>query len=329
MRDHDNPFLHNNRSNKLINSTIFRVGIGLVIGGILLGGVIILINSKGSIAELPETGDEDAELEIMNIELDKIEGSENIQKLARVGREYIFYTDLEYYAYQNLLDIESLDYDSVLDYLVDESVLLQAGENEGWVELDSETFNNPFKDFSRRGQLVLEIKESFNDNYQSGTYVEIITVWFYNSELGDYAKEHGIDAAKELAKSKIDEVYSLVTEDGKSMEEAAQIIIDDSSLSQLDENYDGNAYGIRIFPYEIESIADLGGGSENLYKFLESAQEGDISEIFLERDIPRSETEELVDAYYAIYKLTVKVNEYSDMNEWVDSYKTKLKIEIL
>ncbi len=328
MSTQDNPFLHNSHSNKIIHSNLFRVLAGVIIGLAVLGGVIFFLNFQrgDDVEELPETGD-DVQLAEMDRQLDNITAADEVLKLARVGKEYIFFTDIDYYAYKNGEDVDEIEVESALEDLVNESVLLQAGESEGWIELDTVTFNNPFKDFSKRDEQISQVQDMFENRKKNGTVVEIITVWFFNGYLREYALNNGIEKAKELAYRKIEAVYKKVVDDGMSMEEASQYLVDDESLKELDLNYDGNAYGVRIYPTEIGTLEDLGGGTNNLLNFIKESYEGDVSEIFIEQDIPM-ESEETVDSYYAFYKLVSIGKGYERIEEWIREYKENLIIEI-
>lgn len=321
---------------RIFSSSLFQIVIGVFVGLVITGlGIYFITQTDGGNEEhtvLPMTGNEEVELSKLDRELEDIPGATEVEKIVRVGDEYLFVSDLSYFAYLELKRIDDLndeEEEQAIDELIDQSIMLQSGAEEGWIELTSDVFNNPFKDYTKRGNLVMDIREKYNTFRKAGTHVEIVTVWFYNGELGSYAKTNGIEAAKEMAKAKIDEVYRLVTMEGQEVEKAAQVIINDSSLSQLDENYNGNAYGLRIFPYEINSIDDVGGSSSNLYDFLKDAQEGNLSKVFLEKDTLYFQEEIFIEAYYAFYKVKYRMNSFSDINEWIDSFKQNIDIEIL
>lgn len=303
--------------------------------GVLLFAILIIIGiyyfvyreNKSDIDKLPVAGEENTELERITKDLNYFPGANNAVKLARIDKEFIFYEDLYYYAILQNKEVKDLDYQKSLNELIAQSILLQAGESEGWIELSSEIFNNPFKDFSLRGQKVIEVREKFRSEVEIGTVVEIITVWFYNGELRSYALNYGIEAAQEKASEKISEVYKAVTDNNQSMEEAASLIVNDVFFEELDVNYKGNAYGVRIFPYRIENIKDVDESSENLFNFLKVANEGEVSQIYLEKN-KLFDSEDFVDAYYVFYKVKSKRMSVSSIEEWIENIKKDIKIEI-
>lgn len=309
-----------------INAKYIKWGLLLTIAiliNIVLGYVIYKAYKA---TKLPQTGEEDAELAEMNSQLENIEGVDEIEKIARVGKEYLFTTDLEYYAYLHMKEVGEINREEVISELITYSVMLQLGEDEGWIELTQETFNNPFKDNNARDELIDEVREAYDENYKSGTYVEFVSVWFNNAGLGPYAEEHGVEAAKSLAKQKIDAVYAQVVDEGKSIEEAAQLLINDESLAELDINYKGNAYELLELQYEIVQNSESAALRESMYNFLLSAQEGDISEIFLEKQSDLDKNS--FDAYYTFYRLKSRRQNYDWVYEWAEAKKSDFTIEI-
>jgi hypothetical protein len=316
-------------------SLLFPLGLTLI-GLLLLAVVFFIVKNAKKITETenPEgiSPEEQQLVAQMDKELRSVNGASDVKKIARVGREYLFESDLYYYAYTTSQSIENINKDEAVDYLVNDSVLLQAAEKEGWIELSSEIFNNPFKDYQKRAELKQQIFSHFEEN-KGNTSVEVISVWFYNMEPGDLAKQQGIEKAKELAKSKIDGVYALVKEQGKSMEEASTQLIGDTSLLQLDKSYQSNAYALFEFAYntsdenELKSILGINSAAEGLIQFLKGAHEGDVSEIYLEKDTP-SGNEDIREAYYAFYKILKKKEGKTDMYEFIRSYKGEMFIEI-
>jgi hypothetical protein len=307
-----------------INAKYLKWGLLLVIAlviSIILGYVIY----KAYKSSKPHK-EEDTELAEMDNQLENIEGADMSDKIARVGKEYLFTTDLEYYAYLRLKKLDEINREEAINESITYSVMLQLGEDEGWIELTQEIFNNPFKDNNARGDLINEVREAYDENYKSGTYVEFVSVWFNNAGLGPYAEEHGVEAAKSLAKEKIDAVYAQVVNEGKSMEEAVQLLVNDESLVELDVNYKGNAYELLWLEYEIVQNSDTAALRDSMYNFLLSATEGDVSEIFLEAQIDiNGDTEEL---YYTFYRLKLRRQSFDTVYDWANEKRKDLKVEI-
>lgn len=264
--------------------------------------------------------------ELSNAELDSelqsIPGAIEIKKIARVGNEYLFITDLDYYARGSLSAVEEIDRDAAIDALARDSIILQAGKEEGWIELDSEVFHNPFKDFIKRGELIMKVEENFDSIKKEQTIVEMIAVWFLNVSPGELAQTQGMEAAKSFAKEKVDNAYHLVKEEGKTMQEVGEMLANDESLAQLDKNYENNAYGEMLLPYEISEDFQ----SEILKSFIESANEGEVSQIYLETG--KTEEGEEVEIRYVFYKLKSRQEGFEDFVNWIDDFKKGVTIDI-
>ncbi len=86
------------------------------------------------------------------------------QILATVGAEKIYGGDLEY-EYRQYPDLRGkTDPAVMLDKLINDSIILQAGAKEGKITLDAYIFNNPEKDYSRRLQKVDSVRTSFGSD---------------------------------------------------------------------------------------------------------------------------------------------------------------------
>ncbi len=329
----EDPYFGTQERNFIKNNAVY-ISAGIFLGGIVLVGFIYFFNFRreDTVEELPTTGDDsDTELIRMNNELENIEQADEIQKIARVGAEYLFYTDLENYAYLTLNEIDELDYDQVVDELINKSIVLQLGETEGWIELETNVFNNPFKDFDTRNELYLEVSDKFSSELKGGTRVEQVIVWFYNMVPGELAEVEGIEAAKSMAYTKINEVYEKVKSGEMSMQEAGEHLQQDTSLAVLDEGYVDNVYMEELLPYEINNITDNRDDTEFGYKclvnFLQSAEAGDLSEICLEEDKPCA-IYDVVEAYYAFYKVKSKNEGFDTAMDWAEYNKDNFTIEV-
>lgn len=318
---------------RFFSSSLFQIVIGVFVGLVITGIGIYFITQTNKINEelevIPLTGHEDVDLSMLDKELEDIPGATEVEKIARVGKEYLFLNDLDYYAYLHKKKIDELDRTEAIDSLVDISAMLQSGEEEGWIELTSETFNNPYKDHTKRAELLEEVGEKIEEKEENeGTIVETVTVWFWNMFQQELAKREGLDVAKAFAQEKIENVYLLVKNGTKTMEEAGEILKSDTSLDQLDKAYDSNAYGVEVYPYIIESVDDVKISSfspEEFYQFIKDAEVGDLSEIILEKDSP--DGERVVDSYYAFYKVQSKDKESFEFESWLSAFKESLEVE--
>jgi len=298
--------------------TIIIVGLGTFIGLYWYKFSRLPWEPKESV----DTGKAVSDISEMDATLISIPGASEVEKVARVGDEYLFITDLEYYANLRLMTLEEIDRSNVIEELIDESIMLQSGEQEGWIELDLEVFNNPFKNFDKRRSLMVEVEDKFNYYKRDQLIIEQVAVFVWNVEMGELARTEGMDVARSFAKEKIDNVYRLVTEEGKTMKEAGEILANDTSLLQLDENYKGNAYGEILLSEERDLVPE----ESDLGSFLSTAKEGDISSVYLERI--KTDTGEEIDVRYVFYKLKSKQTGFEDVSDWIKDCSKSVPIDI-
>jgi hypothetical protein len=245
----------------------------------------------------------------MDSQLEEIPFATEVEKIARVGDEYLFTTDLADYAVSEGSSVAEIDSDTAIDELINESVLLQAGENEGWIELSSEVFHNPFKDYSKREELLLTVEERFEQDKKELIVIESVCIFIHNQEYGELAQ-------------KIENVYYKVKNEGVDMKTAGEILANDESLAQLDSEYVQNAYSEDYLSWNfVEGL----GVEDEMYLFLQNANVGDVSEIILEK-LPGGPNKGL-EIRYVFHKLETKVDGFKSIVEWIDGFKEGLIIE--
>lgn len=158
--------------------------------------------------------------------------------IATVGSENIYGEDLKRKKAITAQETLSPEMEaSLLDRLIDESIILQAGEEKGYIKLSESVFNSPIKDQEARQKLITEVTKKVNDasSYKKGAFVSI---WFMNFEPGPI----GYDAGKQVALEKITELHSAVSSGSMTIKQAGETIRNDSTLQQLDSSYKANAY---------------------------------------------------------------------------------------
>ncbi|MFC1780098.1 hypothetical protein ACFLY9_00165 [Patescibacteria group bacterium] len=332
MESKDDIFLQNKSKKKKFSPTLPQLLVGIFLGFTIVGTLIFYIsNNQKRDASLPATGEENSDKLLADEQLEDIEGSSYFEKMALVGKEYLFIKDLESYALMNLKTIEEIDREKAINDLVGQSVMLQIGESEGWIDLSSDVFNNPFKNMIERSELLVDLSEDYETKYREGIYIEILNVWFYNIEPGEYANKNGLEAAKQLANAKIQSAYNFVQNKNYTLEEAAGELLKDSEMGELNPSYETTTYFDTIYPYEINSVDDLRDGHvfgmDGLFDFLQNAEVGDVSEIYLEKDNPGGDGP-VIDAYYSFYKLNSKKEGFATIDEFIEGNKDNFIIEI-
>ncbi|KKS97655.1 MAG: hypothetical protein UV73_C0006G0009 [Candidatus Gottesmanbacteria bacterium GW2011_GWA2_43_14] len=212
--------------------------------------------------------------------------------VATVGQERIFQKDLDseisLYPPQYSPDIRKI----LIDKISEDSTLLQKAAKEGDVVLDETVFDTVDKDYSKRLELVKEVKGIF-DSRQNSLSGTIISIWFYNEKIGPLGYEKG----KQLAFQKIDALQRNVKNGNLTLEEAVDIIKNDRELEQIDKSYKSNA-SFRFDVREGQKISLDPGFDSQLWQL----SDGDVSDVFLAKDIPEYDAP-AVDAVYMFARI--------------------------
>jgi len=215
--------------------------------------------------------------------------------VATVGEERIFQKDVDsellFYPPQYNPDVRK----SLIEKISSDSNLLQKAAGEGVISLDETVYNSPDKDYQKRLSLVKEVKGIFDSRLSrlSGT---IVSIWFYNEKIGPL----GYQKSKEMAYGKIDALQRNVKKGTITMEEAIDIIKQDSELEQIDTSYESNA-SFRFDVREGEKISLDPGFDSNIWKL----PEGEISDVYLVKDTPNVNSPP-IDAVFMFAKIEDK-----------------------
>lgn len=240
--------------------------------------------------------------------------------IATVGAEKIYGEDLKYKKSQvpeNLLSPE--DEAELLQRLIDESIILQAGAEADYIELDGSTFNTPIKNQRQRQILITEVTDMVNQNasYVKGAYVSI---WFMNNEPGPIGYEEG----KRVAQQKISQLHNSVRDGSMTIKQAGEAIRNDASLAQLDPtSYQSNAYREFDSSQESRIIFDQTFNDELL-----SLQTGEVSDVALIEDHPESDPDlPKQDAVYMFGQVTeVKTDGVLPFDQWLESQRANYEV---
>jgi hypothetical protein len=292
--------------------------------------VVMIIRKGNSGDTLPETGDPEVNAkELADEGIGMIQGAENFTKIALVGKEYIFEDDIvSYYSSQGRLDEYHGDIslaDEALEFYINSSVAFQEAEKMGWVTLDDSFFNNPMKDQKLRGQKFMEIQMKYMDEMEGAILVEGNSVWFRTVTPTEYIEQNGVEAAKALAKSKIEGVYEKVRTGDISLEEAGEILRNDPEVQELNPighnhtEYSSASYFMQIYvKYEdLTSGYDLAEEQRNVINNLGT---GDLTPIITGKDNFTVNGSKLIeDAYFIYYRAIDADRSQFSFDDWVAS----------
>lgn len=234
--------------------------------------------------------------------------------IATVGSEQIFATDLNYKKSQVPTATLTPELETaLLDRLIDESIILQAGADAGYIELSGTTFNTAFKDQQARQILITQVTEKVSDvaSHKKGAFVSI---WFMNFEAGPIGYEEG----KVVAQEKITQLHQAVVAGTMTIKQAGEAIKSDSDLAQLDSSYITNAFA-EFDTRDSEKISFDATFNEELL----SLEDGGTSEVILAQDYERSEfSQPKKDAVYMFGQVTeVQESETKPFMAWLLTQK--------
>lgn len=217
--------------------------------------------------------------------------------IAQVGEEKIYQkdldTELKLYPPQKNIDREKL----LLDKLVKDSIILQQAQKEKLITVDPKTIDSVQKDYAKRLETVKGVEEKVQQRALRVTG-KIISIWFHNvfpAPIGD-------EKAKEISFAKITQLHQDVVSKKITIDQAGELIKQDSSLAQVDPVYYNNA----IFDFSVDNIDHI-TFDKTFNEALVSLNPGEVSDVFLIKD-KDPQTRKMIDAVYMFGQLDSKTN---------------------
>ncbi len=220
-----------------------------------------------------------------------ISDSKDAKKIiAKVGEEIIYQKDLDTEISFYPIKSEQTKKD-LLKKIIEDSKYLQIAKEEKLPNIgiiDDNIFNSPDKDYFKRVDSVQKIKKELSQ--ATNLKGVIISIWFLNDRVGPL----GYEKAKEIAFSKISSLHQRVKLGELTMRQAAELIKNDASLSQIDPTYKLNAF-LEFNVPKGKKITWEEQFDNNLWYM----KVGEISEIYTGKsyDFAKSKTEKF-EAYY-------------------------------
>lgn len=284
-----------------------RFVMGVLGAGIVLVAIIIFVLNYLNVISLQEIfypGSSSTEQIIVN-------GNDNLltKIIAKVGVENIYQKDLDielsYAPPQKNIDRSK----ELLKKIINDSVILQGAADDKFIVLDETFFNSVNKDYAKRIAKVREAENVVKAQVGSikGT---VITIWFYNNE---HIGPLGYDKSKELAYQKISKLHSDVKNGKVIIQQAAEAIRDDDSLSQLDAAYKTNA----SFYFNLKS----GEGAtfdDNFNSVIWKLGKGELSDIYalVDNDTKLGKVEVLYT--FALVSDKMSQGKFSSFDNWLE-----------
>ena len=140
-------------------------------------------------------------------------------------------------------------------------------------------------------------------------------MYFYNQ----FPPKMEVEKAKELTRRKMDELRRRLIKKEISLKQAAEIIANDTSLSEIDPIYYANAYS--EFNNRNKSRQIVGGITSKDNELLWSLKVGDYSPVILGFESGNEITPN--EAYWAIFQVTSRTGTEKPYLEWLREAKEK------
>jgi hypothetical protein len=171
--------------------------------------------------------------------------------LIKVGDEVLYSTDFNERAKKitAMTGGHDVEDEVVFSELIKESILLQ--EYIDKTALDETIFNSLNKDSSKRRAAIREADEKLEEDLRkepSILKVAYISVWYWNVEIGPL----GYEVGKELAFTKINNVYAGLKNGKMSLEEVKNMLQNDEEIAQMDRVYKENVFILKEYSSDEE-----------------------------------------------------------------------------
>lgn len=227
--------------NKGVGFLMFLCAVG---GGVFLFLIIFIILNYFNIISLQEIFYPGSVSLPPTTTIKQTGNGDNLRVIAKAGSENIYQSDIDREISSYPFSINEEAKKDIVEKVVKDSIILQAAKFEGWIVLDETVFNSQYKDYLKRVSLVADVKRRF-ENTKGSIEGSVVSIWFNNMKAGAVGYEKG----KEIARDKITALQADVKSRKITIYQAAQEIINDKSLAQVDESYAANA----IFNFNVGS----------------------------------------------------------------------------
>lgn len=247
------------------------------------------------------------------------------QVIAVVGEERIFASDLDQI---RPLVPEFAEEDHGMEMLVNHSVILQAAQADGLIEIPAELFDTPFKSQNLRLELVNQVKEDVESKL-SRVRGSVVTIYFLN----EYPGSIGYEAGREFARTKINAIHRQVINGEITMQQAGQLVANDPELERVDVMYKSNAY------FEFDAGPDDQISSDpNLDPEIRSLSVGEVSQVLTGRGFDLTDWEDNLnnedfiiepqDAMFLFAQVSERTTdlEFNTFTDWLETKKAGYEI---
>ncbi len=157
--------------------------------------------------------------------------------IMRVGNEDLYQKDLDFELSKSPQKDDPQIKQALIDKMITDSIILQGAESDHLLTLDSTIYNNVGKDYLKRIQTVEDAKVSIDSNTDSITGF-VVSIWYHNN---NWIGPAGLEASKQMAYEKLKKLHDQVAANQITIQQAGEMIKNDTSIAKLDKAYKGNA----------------------------------------------------------------------------------------
>lgn len=234
----------------------------------------------------------------------------------KVGEELLYESDLNYelsyYPPSNTGEPEEI----LRNKMIEDSVILQAAAAEKLVELDETIYNSPDKDYAKRIQVVMDLRDQI-DQKATELEGEVISIWFHNMKPGSA----GYDKAKQTALQEMNTILVDLKANKITMKQAGDRIKNNQNLAQVDSSWRANAY----FDFAVMDNQKITYSPE-IDKEIYTLNKGQISPLLIGKDHdPKTNTK--IDAVYMIAQITDRsTSQVISYDDWLADKKKAYEV---
>jgi hypothetical protein len=252
--------------------------------------------------------------------------------IMEVGDETLYWRDYVEKR-KNMIISDDVSSDEVRDIivqnLINESVTLQEAETEGHIDkLDDAIYNTPTKDYEQRSSKYIAA-QAIVDDQAEGITGSIVSLWFYNAGT---PAEMGYEEGKDAAIAIISGLHEQVADGTLTMYEAAEQIMNDPQMAQIDTAYRSNAY----LAFSAKGPDDKITYDPEFDDILRDLPQGELTDVYIGKDDELEEedgimipTGEQIDAIVMFGQVTEKSDAtHSSFTDWVEAVKDSYSITI-
>ena len=243
-----------------------------------------------------------------------------VDQIAVVGEEVLYVRDLEAESSLQQQNGGTENRELLIEKLVNDSVILQAGKEEGIIQLTDEFYNQPDKDYAKRTEAVEEVKRRVS---QRGDHIQgaVVSIRFRSN---DYTGPQGLEKSKQIALEKISGMHRRIVDGELTIDQAGAFIIEDESLYEIDPLWRSRAlFHFDALPGKMITF------NPDFDALLWELPTGGLTDVYLARD-PDSDAANQLESLYYLGQVTSRTQSDSESNfeAWAINKRESIEVTV-